>query len=117
MVGKEHFNHSKLYARNRLLFAEILTFIHVTSYCYRSSGCVFLMLILLHPPLNAQDELKLWREILWDKMYVPWLGQRVGNIYGLPHEPMKNHSIRVIGDAGASDHWYSRKTWLHRSQS
>lgn len=71
------------------------------------------MLILLHPPLNAQDELKLWREILWDKMYVSWLGQRVGNIYGLPHEPMKNHSIRVIGDAGASDHWYKSQDLVY----
>ena len=29
---------------------------------------------------------RLSREVLWDKIYASWLGQMVGNIYGLPHE-------------------------------
>lgn len=39
--------------------------------------------------MNAQSNdrnLKISREVLWDKMYASWLGQMVGNIYGLPHE-------------------------------
>jgi hypothetical protein len=32
--------------------------------------------------------------------------------YLLAFEPVKTRGIRIIGDAGASDHWYSRKTWF-----
>jgi hypothetical protein len=32
--------------------------------------------------------------------------------YLLAFEPVKTRGIRIIGDAGASDHWYSKKTWF-----
>lgn len=32
--------------------------------------------------------------------------------YLLVFEPVTTRGIRIIGDAGASDHWYSKKTWF-----
>ncbi len=36
--------------------------------------------------LHAQETLKISASVLEDKIYASWLGQCVGNIYGLPHE-------------------------------
>jgi hypothetical protein len=32
--------------------------------------------------------------------------------YLLTFEPVKTQGIRIIGDVGAADHWYSKKTWF-----
>ena len=32
--------------------------------------------------------------------------------YLLTFEPVKTRGIRIVGDAGGSDHWYSKKTWF-----
>lgn len=41
-----------------------------------------------------KDHLTISAEVIWDKIYASWLGQMVGNIYGLPHE---NKYIREPG--------------------
>ena len=45
----------------------------------------FLLLPLLAEGVNAQTK-KISRKDLEDKIYASWLGQMIGNIYGLPHE-------------------------------
>lgn len=55
----------------------------------RQNLILFVLLIAVPNVLIAQSEnrnQKISREVLWDKIYASWLGQMVGNIYGLPHE-------------------------------
>lgn len=69
------------------------------------------ILFLVYPHISFAQEKHLKtisHDVLWDKIYASWLGQMVGNIYGLPHEN------KYIGQPGPDEFPYGYTNNLER---